>query len=279
MAFPIPYVFPIFALFNGIGSAIVTAIIKDKFAVPAALRFFYTNIGIKGRFYNSVVQAVLIFSITSFTVLVTFHFAWVVLAFAAYPVRSLASQAFTIPFLVISFAVYFTINYVLSFPTVVFRFKQRSKKIAVALVSALLTVPFLIALLGVLFYYSHILVEVNDSLNYPVKTVIASLVPTVITGLCAWAFRNTLKAYAKVTEKEAETSNIRSNESNVDNEPDSVRSNLRLIGNQPSRRNDESNRELDSFRSSQLMSSQEQHESLLLGKEDSGDEELLPLVD
>ena len=198
VAFPIPYVYPIFAMINIIVASIVVAVIGTKFPVPALLELFYTNIGLKGRFYYSVVQVILVFSITSFTVLITFHFAWVVLAFAAYPVRSLASQAFTIPFLVISFAIYFAATYVLSYPTVVLKVKEKTQRLAVAFVTGILTMPFIIALLGVLYYYSQVLIDVNDSQNYPIKTVIGGLVPTLITALGAWALRNTLKAWTSM---------------------------------------------------------------------------------
>ncbi len=198
LAFPMPYVFPIFSLINIVISIIITILIGPKFPIPALLKFFCGNIGLKGRFYNLLIQTVLVFSITSCTVLVTFHFAWVVLAFSAYPVRCLASQAFTIPFIVTVFAIYFAINYIVSSPTVVFQIRERSKRIAITLVLALLTVPFLIALLGVLYYYSKVLIDVNDSQNYPIKTVIGGLVPTVVTALVAWAFRNAITAYTAV---------------------------------------------------------------------------------
>ena len=213
LAFPMPYVFPIFAIVNCVMSIIMTIFIGPKFPVPALLKLCCMNIGLKGRFYNSVIQTVLVFSITSCTVLITFHFAWVVLAFSAYPVRSLASQAFTIPFLVISFAIYFAINYMVSFPTAMFLIKERSKRIAITLVSAFLTVPFLIALMGVLYYYSRVLIDVNDSQNYPIKTVIGGLLPTVVTAFAAWAFRNTIKAYTAVLDdKEKRNSKEKINE-------------------------------------------------------------------
>lgn len=52
--------------------------------------------------------------------------------------------------------------------------------------------------MGILYYYSQVLVDVNDSQNYPIKTIIAGLVPTLVTTIGALVLRNTLKAYKSV---------------------------------------------------------------------------------
>ena len=200
-SFPIPYVFLVCSLINGFMSILVAVSIGPNFPIPSLLKLLYTNIGFKGRFYHSIVQVVLFFSIASFTVLVTFHFAWVVLAFSAYPVRSLASQAFTLPLLFIAILLYFGIDHIVSSPTLVFKIKERLKRILFTVVISVLTIPFLIALLGVLYYYSQVLIEVNDSENYPIKTVIGGLVPTIVTVLVTWTFRNALKAYITAYEE------------------------------------------------------------------------------
>lgn len=213
-AFPIPIVVPLFAVFNTFISIIVTIIIGPNFQIPLMLSSLASVLCLKGKFYNSIIQVILIFSIALFAVLATFHFTWVILAFSSYPVRCLASQAFTVPLILIVIIVYTIINYVLSSPTIVLEIKKKSKRIAVTLISIFLMVPFLIALMGILYYYSQVLIDVNDSQNYPIKTIIAGLVPTVVTTLGALVLRNTLKAFNTMMNEKTEILNSNSAEEN-----------------------------------------------------------------
>ena len=97
-----------------------------------------------------------------------------------------------------------------SSPRLILNMKYKLKRIVFTLVIALLMVPFIIALLGVLYYYSQVLIEVNDSESSPVKTIIGGLVPTVVTAFVAWTGKNAVKAYIEVN-KDAEPFDKHSN--------------------------------------------------------------------
>ena len=209
-SFPMPIIFPVCSFINLILSIITVVIIGHKFPLPGLLDLFYSNISCRSKFYRSCIQVIMIFSISSFAVLLTFHFAWVVLAFSAYPIRCIASQAFILPFISITLAIYFAIDYVASSPRLILNMKYKLKRIVFTLVIAFLMVPFIIALLGVLYYYSQVLIEVNDSESSPVKTIIGGLVPTVVTAFVAWTGKNAVKAYIEVN-KDAEPFDTHSN--------------------------------------------------------------------
>ena len=59
--------------------------------------------------------------------------------------------------------------------------------------------PLVITLLGVLYFYSQALVDVNDSENNPFKSVLAAVTPAIIAAVIVWMAR---VAISKI-EKEA----------------------------------------------------------------------------
>lgn len=231
-AFPIPVVFPLCSVVNLIFS-IVVVVINKEFPLPSLLRIAHFHCCFKNTLVKGILQVLLVFSLTSVAVLVGFHFIWLILAFSAYPVRSIASQAFIIPFLSISITIYFAVDVVANAPGLLRKMGNKLKRFAFSLLVGLLAVPFIVGLFGVLYYYSQALVEVNESENNPFKTVIAGLAPTAVAALVAWSGRRVLKTYtnvsgnndddAKDSQKEIDLKNLagkdylnKSNESNED---------------------------------------------------------------
>ena len=203
-SFPIPIVFPVCAIINLVLSVLVVKVISEHFPLPGLLNFCYIYCCNKNKYIKVILQSFLIFSITSVAVLVAFHFAWVLLAFSAYPVRSIASQAFIVPFLSLILTAFFIIDSIASTPALL---RQMKSKATFSLVIASLTIPFIIAIFGVLYYYSQVLVEVNDSENSPIKTVIGGATPTVVAAIFAWTGRKIIKAYVEVNQKSPQNDN------------------------------------------------------------------------
>ena len=204
-SFPIPIVFPVCATINFALSILVVKVISKHFPLPGLLNFCYIYCCCKNKkFIKATLQCLLIFSITSVAVLVTFHFAWVLLAFSAYPVRSIASQAFIVPFLSLVLTAFFIIDSIASTPALL---RQMKSKVTFSLVIAFLTIPFIIAVFGVLYFYSKVLIEVNDSENSPIKTVIGGATPTVVAAIFAWTGRKIMKTYIEVNQKSSQNDN------------------------------------------------------------------------
>ena len=132
------------------------------------------------------VKVVLIFSVTSIAILGVFHVAWVVLAFSSYPVRSIASQAFITPFVIVLFVVLMVMDYSAR--------SQSTNNLSTGEICRLFFIfamcaPLVVTFLGVLYFYSQALVDVNDSENNPFKSVLAAVTPAIIAAVIVWMAR------------------------------------------------------------------------------------------
>lgn len=191
--FPLPVVIPVWSVVNLVLSILVVIFIGKEFPLPGLLRFFYNHCCHKSKYVKGCLQVILVFSIAGVVLLVAFHFVWILLAFSAYPVRSIASQAFTIPLLVGMLTIFFLVDTVSSAPGLRLREAQsRLKRIGFSVVLSLMGIPIIIGLFGTLYFYSQALVKVNETENNPIKTVIAGLAPTIVAALLAWFTRKTL---------------------------------------------------------------------------------------
>ena len=201
-AFPIPFVFPICSIINIVLSIATVVIINKEFPLPGLLNSVHVHCCCENMIAKGVLQIILVFSLISTAILFGFHFVWVILAFSAYPIRSIASQAFIIPVIFILTTVYFVIDAVIGYGAPHLLKKLRNKnflsRFVLYILMGILALPFTIGLFGVLYFYSQVLVEVNESENNPFKTVIAGLTPTAIAALAAWSGRKILKTYAVV---------------------------------------------------------------------------------
>ena len=203
-AFPIPVVFAAFSLVN-LPLAIAVVVFHGKnFPLPGLMKLVFKMCTSKcGRgdkkIWSGIVKVILIFSVTSVGILSVFHVVWVVLAFSAYPVRAIASQAFTIPFVIFIFLFFMFIDYVASSEVLIKQATSKSGKICLIVVIIGMVAPFTVALLGVFYYYSQALVDVNDSENNPIKTIIAGVTPVMAATFCLWLVRSALKGIEDVT--------------------------------------------------------------------------------
>ena len=200
-AFPIPIVF---VMFSTVNLPLAVAVVVDDagtFRLPGLMQLLYNMWG--SNKYSKVrevlfgcAKVVLIFSVTSIAILGVFHVAWVVLAFSSYPVRSIASQAFITPFVIVVFVVLMVMDYSAR--------SQSTSNLSTGdtcrlfFVFAMCT-PLVTTFLGVLYFYSQALVDVNDSENNPFKSVLAAVTPAIIAAVIVWMAR---VAISKI-EKEA----------------------------------------------------------------------------
>ena len=183
---------------------------RESFPVPSIFQFLFFSHDhcpkvMKG--FKKCIQVILLFSITSFVFVITFHFIWVALGFSAYPIRSIASLGFVLPITFISVTVFFIIEIIAMILEEKYRDDKACKvvkwiddklgiriehldmkdvigkpKLAFALVVGILVFPLLGCIFGVLYYYSRAIIDVNDSENNPLKTVIAAAIPTLLIG-------------------------------------------------------------------------------------------------
>ena len=188
--FPLPVVFPLWSVANLAFSILVVIFIGKEFPLPGILTFIHVHWCLKNNKYaKHVLQVILVFSITSVALLVSFHFLWILLAFSAYPTRSVASQAFTIPLLSLTLTLFYVIDTLAKAPGLLREAENKLKKIAFGAALSVMAVPIIIGLSGVLYYYSQALIKINEAENNPIKTIIAGLAPTLIAALLVWAAR------------------------------------------------------------------------------------------
>ena len=207
---------------------------RESFPVPSIcqlLFFSHDHCPKVMNWFKKCIQVILLFSITSFVFVITFHFIWVALGFSAYPVRSIATLGSVLPIIFISVAVFFIIEIVamileekykddkackvvkwlddkLGVKTEHLDMKDviRKRKLAFALVVSILIFPLLGCIFGVLYFYSKAITDVNDSENNPLKTVIAAAIPTLLIGLFTYIGGKVFHSY--ISEPQPQKINI-----------------------------------------------------------------------
>lgn len=198
--FPLPVVFLLWSIANITFSVLVVMFIGREFPLPGMLNFIHMHWCFKkSKAVKRLLQVILVFSITSVALLVAFHFVWILLAFSAYPIRSIASQAFTIPLLSLILSLFYLADTLAKAPGLLRQAGNKLKKFVFAAALLAMAVPIIIGLSGVLYYYSQALIKINETENNPIKTIIAGLAPTVVAALLAWTARKATLYIGKTT--------------------------------------------------------------------------------
>lgn len=196
LAFPFPVIIPSSFLVNLVMSCLTVAFITDHFHLPSILVIF-SFLPCERRLRKCIkiaVQITLVFSIANLLVLLLFHLAWVVLAFAAYPVYSIGSLAFVVPLLLMVLDLFFLIEFIADARILYHEFGDRVKKMVFTLLGAILLGPFFIAIFGVLYCYSRVIVNVSGSKDYPIASLIVGAAPNVTAVVIVQLASNAIKA-------------------------------------------------------------------------------------